>query len=56
MYVISCDSRTKCETLFLVNRRKQKASFWSNRLDADSFGGTAALLEACRVIREAEGE
>lgn len=29
-YVIACNSRTKTEVLFMVDRRKQKKSFWSN--------------------------
>ena len=32
-YVIATDSRKRDEVLFMVNRRVQRASFWSNRLD-----------------------
>lgn len=32
-YVIASDSQRNDETLFMVDRRKQRASFWSNRLD-----------------------
>jgi hypothetical protein len=33
MFVIVTDSRKRDEVLFMVDRAKQKASFWSNRLD-----------------------
>lgn len=36
MYVIAADSRRKREVLFMVDRSRQRASFWSNRLD-DAF-------------------
>ncbi|RQS79775.1 hypothetical protein [Burkholderia seminalis] len=32
-FVIATDSRRNDELLFMVDRRKQRASFWSNRLD-----------------------
>ncbi len=32
-YVIVTDSRKKNEILFMVDRSKQKSSFWSDRLD-----------------------
>ena len=33
MWVVATDSRKRDELLFMVNRRIQRASFWSNRLD-----------------------
>jgi hypothetical protein len=35
-YVIMTDSRKCDEALFMVDRRRQRRSFWSNRLD-DAF-------------------
>lgn len=32
-FVIASDSRKRDEVLYMVDRRKQKASFWSNRLE-----------------------
>ena len=32
-YVIATSGRYREETLFMVDRKKQKKSFWSNRLD-----------------------
>jgi hypothetical protein len=33
MFVIATDSRHRDEVLFMVDRNRQRASFWSNRLD-----------------------
>ncbi len=32
-FVIATDSRKRNEVLFMVDRRKQRISFWSNQLD-----------------------
>lgn len=51
-YVIATDSRRKDEILFMVDRRKQKASFWSNRLvDVFVYQDRQAALEKARSYR-----
>lgn len=47
-YVIATDSRRKNEVLFMVDRRRQRASFWSNRtFDAMVYADkTAAKAKA----------
>ncbi len=47
-YVITTDSRKKDEVLFMVDRNKQKKSFWSNRLDdVFIFNDLSAAKRVC---------
>lgn len=52
MYVIATDSRRKDETLFMVDRNRQRASFWSNRLDdALKYGDKSAAQQKAAKLR-----
>jgi hypothetical protein len=52
MYVIATDSRRKDEVLFMVDRNRQRASFWSNRLDdAMKYGYKAAADQKAAKLR-----
>ena len=52
MYVIATDSRRKDETLFMVDRNRQRASFWSNRLDdAMKYGDKSAAQQKATKLR-----
>lgn len=52
MYVIATDSRRKDETLFMVDRNRQRASFWSNRLDdAMKYGDKSAAQQKAAKLR-----
>jgi len=52
MYVIATDSRRKDEVLFMVDRNRQRASFWSNRLDdAMKYGYRAAAVQKAGKLR-----
>lgn len=52
MYVIATDSRRKDETLFMVDRNRQRASFWSNRLDdAMKYGDRSAAQQKAAKLR-----
>lgn len=51
-YVIVTDSRRRSEILFMVDRRRQTKSFWSNRLDdAFVFGDLAAAGHQAEQLR-----
>lgn len=51
-YVIATDSRFSDEVLFMVDRKKQRASFWSNRTDdAFVFADKGAAQAKCRSLR-----
>lgn len=52
MFVIATDSRRKDEVLFMVDRNRQRASFWSNRLDdALKYGYKAAADQKAAKLR-----
>ena len=52
MYVIATDSRRNDETLFMVDRNRQRASFWSNRLDdAMKYGDKSAAQQKATKLR-----
>jgi hypothetical protein len=52
MYVIATDSRRADEVLFMVDRNRQRASFWSNRLDdAMKYGYKAAADQKAAKLR-----
>lgn len=51
-FVITTDSRRKDEILFMVDRRIQKKSFWSNRLDdAFVYGNKHAAEQKAQSFR-----
>lgn len=51
-YVIASESRQEDELLFLVDRSKQRASFWSDRLDdVLVFADKAAALRKAGTLR-----
>lgn len=51
-YVIATDSRKRDEILFMVDRRKQRASFWSDRLDdAMTYADIWAATRKARSLR-----
>lgn len=51
-FVIATDSRKRDEKLFMVDRRRQKASFWSNRkVDAFVFADKAAAGRKAKSLR-----
>lgn len=52
MFVIATDSRRKNETLFMVDRNRQRASFWSNRLnDAMKYGDKSSAQKKAAALR-----
>lgn len=52
MYVIATDSRRKDEVLFMVDRNRQRASFWSNRLDdALKYGDKSSAMQKAAKLR-----
>ena len=52
MYVIATGSRRKDETLFMVDRNRQRASFWSNRLDdAMKYGNRSAADQKAASLK-----
>jgi inhibitor of KinA sporulation pathway (predicted exonuclease) len=52
MYVIATDSRFKNEVLFMVDRNRQRASFWSNRLDdAMKYGDKSSAQQKATKLR-----
>ncbi len=52
MFVIATDSRRKDEVLFMVDRNRQRASFWSNRLDdAMKYGDKSAAQQKAAKLR-----
>lgn len=52
MFVIATDSRHRDEVLFMVDRNRQRASFWSNRLDdAMKYGDKAAADQKATKLR-----
>lgn len=51
-FVIATDSRRCDELLFMVDRSKQRKSFWSNRLDdVFVFSDRDAAKAKCRTLR-----
>lgn len=51
-FVIATDSRKRNETPFMVDRSRQKASFWSNRtVDAFVFADKAAADRKAKSLR-----
>lgn len=51
-FVIATNSRKRNETLFMVDRSRQKASFWSNRtVDAFVFADKAAADRKAKSLR-----
>ena len=52
MFVIATDTRRKDEVLFMVDRNRQRASFWSNRLDdAMKYGDKSAAQQKAATLR-----
>lgn len=52
MYVIITDSRKRDEILFLVDRSRQRASFWSNRIDdVMRFSDKSAAIKRASALR-----
>ena len=52
MYVIASDSRKRDEVLFMVDRNRQRASFWSTRLDdAMKYGYRGAAQQKAAKLR-----
>lgn len=51
-FVVVTDSRKRAELLFMVDRKKQKASFWSDRLDdVMVFAARSAAEGQARALR-----
>lgn len=51
-YVIATDSRQRPEVLFMVDRRKQKKSFWScYTIDAMIYGNKKAAEDKAKSLR-----
>lgn len=52
MFVIATKSRRREEMLFMVDRNKQRASFWSNRLDdAMQYGDKGAAQRKAAALK-----
>ena len=52
MFVIATDSRHRDEVLFMVDRTRQRASFWSNRLDdAMKYGDKSSAQQKATKLR-----
>ncbi len=51
-FVIATDSRKRDETLFMVDRCRQKASFWSNQtVDAFIFSDKGAADRKAKIFK-----